>query len=273
MTAMSSAKPSLKLARSLTAHDPKTLVLECQEVLRYSFRDPKLLLGALTHASSSDTRIGSNERLEFLGDAILGVVICEHLFLLFPDLLEGALTKIKSEVVSRRTCARISRSLGLDRFLILGRGMASQGIIPASVMAAVLESLIAAIYLDGGLEAARRFILEQTRPEIEKAAGGHHGGNFKSALQQLAQKLYNQVPTYVTLGEEGPDHSKNFQIAAVIGDIHFPPAWGRNKKEAQQRAALNALSQINDSHSISVDSAELGPPGPRDGSRRRGPSD
>lgn len=217
----------------------------CQEAIGYRFQNEALLTSALTHASSADSRIVSNERLEFLGDAILGLVICEHLYLIFPSLLEGELTKIKSVVVSRRTCSRISRGLGLERFLILGRGMATQDVIPSSVMAAVFESLIAAIYLDGGLEPARTFILDQTRAEIEKAAGGHHGGNYKSLLQQLSQKEFGAVPTYETLGEEGPDHSKSFRIAAVIGNLRYPPAWGRNKKEAQQRAALNALSQIN----------------------------
>lgn len=217
----------------------------CAETLKHTFKDEGLLLSALTHASSADSRVTSNERLEFLGDAILGVVICEQLYHLFPDLMEGELTKIKSVVVSRRTCARISRNLGFERFLILGRGMATQDVVPSSVMAAAFEALIAAIYLDGGLEAARAFILEHTHEEIDKAAGGHHGGNYKSLLQQLSQKEFGAVPVYEMLDEDGPDHSKSFKVSAVIGAHQYPSAWGRNKKEAQQRAALNALSQIS----------------------------
>lgn len=221
------------------------LLEECQECIGHRFERIELLCSALTHASSADSRVVSNERLEFLGDSVLGLVICEQLYLLFPDLLEGELTKIKSVVVSRRTCARISRNLKLGKYLVLGRGMAGQTTIPTSVMAAVFESLIAAIYLDAGLEAAREFILTHTREEINKAANGHHGGNYKSLLQQMSQKEFGATPTYEMIDEQGPDHSKLFKITAVIGNLRYPPAWGQNKKEAQQRAALNALSQIN----------------------------
>lgn len=220
------------------------LLAQCQEILEYRFANLDLLASALTHASSADSRVVSNERLEFLGDAVLGLVICEHLYQHFPQLLEGELTKIKSVVVSRRTCARISRSLGLERFLFLGKGMAVQPAIPSSVLADVFESLIAAIYLDGGMEAARTFVIVQLRAEIEKAANGHHGGNYKSILQQMSQKQFGATPSYQMVDEQGPDHSKLFRIAAVIGNLSYPPAWGRNKKEAEQRAALNALSQI-----------------------------
>lgn len=225
--------------------DRTALLEECQTLLGYQFKNPTLLVSALTHASSADSRVVSNERLEFLGDSVLGLVICEQLYRLFPNLLEGELTKIKSIVVSRRTCARISRTLGLDKFLLLGRGMATQSVIPASVVSAAFESLIAAIYLDGGLEPARHFILQHCRPEIEKSANGHHGGNYKSLLQQMSQKEFGAIPTYEMVEEQGPDHSKLFKVMAVIGSLHYPPAWGQNKKEAQQRAALNALSQIS----------------------------
>lgn len=225
--------------------DRAELLEECQGLLGYRFKNIHLLTSALTHASSADSRVVSNERLEFLGDSVLGLVICEQLYKLFPDLLEGELTKIKSVVVSRRTCARIARALGLEKFLILGRGMATQAVIPASVVSAAFESLIAAIYLDGGLDAARIFILQQCRPEIDKSANGHHGGNYKSLLQQMSQKEFGAIPTYEMVEEQGPDHSKSFKVMAVIGNLHYPPAWGANKKEAQQRAALNALSQIN----------------------------
>jgi ribonuclease-3 len=219
-------------------------LVACQQAVGYAFRNPKLLLSALTHASSADHRVVSNERMEFLGDAVLALVICQDLYERFPTLLEGELTKIKSVVVSRRTCARVSKTLGLERFLILGRGMAAQDGVPTSVLAAVFESIIAAIYQDSGLGPAREFILRTARSEIEKAAGGHHGGNYKSILQQLAQKEFGQIPTYEVLAEDGPDHSKSFKVAAVIAAQRYVPAWGANKKEAQQRAALNALSQI-----------------------------
>lgn len=231
--------------RSANAENKARLLEECQQLLGYQFNSTDILISALTHASSADSRVGSNERLEFLGDSVLGLVICEQLYHLFPKLLEGELTKIKSVVVSRRTCARISRQLGMERFLILGKGMATQAVIPASVLADVFESLIAAIYLDGGLPPAQAFILKHTRSEIEKSASGQHGENHKSILQQMAQKEFGATPTYEMLEEHGPDHSKMFKVTAVIGNLRYPAAWGHNKKEAEQRAALNALSQIN----------------------------
>lgn len=233
------------MQQELTSSRDADLLEECQNVIGYHFRQPELLKAALTHASGANTRLASNERLEFLGDAVLGLVTCEQLFLRFPDYQEGDLTKIKSVVVSRRTCARISRQLGLGDYLFLGKGMNLHANVPASLLADVFESLVAAIYLDGGLEAAKSFILRYLGPEIEQVAEGAHGGNFKSLLQQVAQREFGATPQYVMLDEKGPDHSKCFKIAAVIGRHTYAGAWGRNKKEAEQKAAMNALAQIN----------------------------
>ena len=202
------------------------------------FKNLTLLQEALTHASGADHRLASNERLEFLGDAILGAIVCELLFRKFPDYLEGDLTKIKSTVVSRRTCAKISAELGLEQFLVIGKGMGSHAQTPPSVLADVFESLIGAIYLDGGMEAAQAFIVRHIEPEIDAAVDGQGGLNYKSNLQQVAQREHGETPTYLLLDEKGPDHSKCFQISALIGDRRFASAWGRNKKEAEQRAAL-----------------------------------
>jgi len=221
------------------------LLVGCERRIGYEFADKRLLLAALTHASGAEHRLASNERLEFLGDAILGAVVCELLFFQYPEYLEGDLTKIKSIVVSRQTCARISEALGMQEFLILGKGMTTHPSVPSSLLADVFESLIAAIYIDGGTQAARDFVEKYVGPEIELAAGGELGGNYKSLLQQLAQREYGTMPTYQLLDEKGPDHSKCFKISAQIGGSRYQPAWGRNKKEAEQRAARNALSQLN----------------------------
>ena len=117
--------------------------------------------------------------------------------------------------------------------------------VPPSLLADVYESLVGAIFLDRGLEAARPFILRHLGPEIEEVAEGAHGGNYKSLLQQVAQREFNATPQYALLDEKGPDHSKCFKIAAVIGRHTYPGAWGRNKKEAEQRAAMNALAAVN----------------------------
>jgi ribonuclease-3 len=216
----------------------------CEEVLDYTFREPTILRSALTHASGADHRLASNERLEFLGDAILGAIVCELLYLRFPEYLEGELTRIKSVVVSRRTCAKISERLGFDEFLILGKGMGSQDQTPSSVLADVFESLVGAIYLDGGMEAAKRFIVRHIEAEIDETVDGHMGANYKSNLQQVAQRQFGETPSYILLDEKGPDHSKCFKISAQIGPHRYPPAWGRNKKDAEQRAAMNAMSQL-----------------------------
>ncbi len=218
---------------------------ECQERLGYQFKDLSLIEAALTHASGADHRVESNERMEFLGDAILGGVVCEKLYHMFPHFLEGDLTRLKSVVVSRQSCAKISRAMGLEEFLILGKGMTTSPDVPMSVLADVFESLIAAIFLDGGRDAAAEFILRYMVAEIEATASGEIGGNYKSQLQQLAQREHGVTPTYPLLEEKGPDHSKCFKVAAQVGKQRFPAAWGRSKKESEQRAAQNAICDIS----------------------------
>jgi ribonuclease III len=233
------------MVQDLTTTREADILEQCQTVLGYQFRQPDMLRAALTHTSGADSRLASNERLEFLGDAVLGLVTCEQLYLQFPDYEEGDLTKVKSAVVSRRTCARISRQLNLGDFLFMGKGIHVHGVIPANLMADVFESLVAAIYLDGGLEPAKKFILQYIGPEIDEIAEAAHAGNHKSMLQQVAQRDFGETPQYELLDEKGPDHSKCFKIAAVIGKYRHSAAWGRNKKEAEQKAAMNAIAEIN----------------------------
>jgi ribonuclease-3 len=217
----------------------------CQQRIGYQFRDPSLLLEALTHASCAAHRLASNERLEFLGDAILGMVVCDWLYHEFPDYSEGDLTKIKSNVVSRKTCAGIASQLHLERCLIVGRGVTRNRSFPKSLVSDVFESVVAAVYLDGGLDAARRLIKSWLADEVHEAVSCQHGGNHKSHLQQLAQRDLGDTPAYHLLAETGPDHNKSFQVMAVIGKRTFAPAWGRNKKDAEQRAAANAMAELS----------------------------
>jgi ribonuclease-3 len=220
------------------------LVLGCESVLQYCFRDRQLLETCLTHASVARTRLNSNERLEFLGDAILGLVVCEMLFHRFPDFPEGDLTKLKSALVSRNTCAQMAEELGLDQFLLTGKGLRLNDKLPLSIHAAIYEALVAGIYLDGGIEAARTFVERTIGPELERTIERNHTRNFKSMLQQLAQKQFAETPIYRVLDEKGPDHSKCFSVSAVIGPRAYTAAWGPSKKEAEQRAAQNALLEI-----------------------------
>ena len=216
----------------------------CEQRIGYRFKDRRLLEEAVTHASGASHRLASNERLEFLGDSILGFVVCSRLYQEFPELLEGDLTRIKSAVVSRETCSRISIELGLVDFLIVGKGMAVNRPVPNSVLSDMFESLVAAIFLDGGIDPARSFLNTWIGPEIEKVVAGEEGSNHKSLLQQLAQGAYGIAPTYEVIDEVGPDHNKEFQVRAQIGRRRYSPAWGRNKKEAEQGAAEKALESL-----------------------------
>jgi ribonuclease-3 len=215
----------------------------CQQRIGYRFNDPKLVISALTHASVASSRSDSNERMEFLGDAILGMVVCEQVFRSYPEYLEGDLTKIKSVVVSRRVCAKVSKSLGLEECLIVGRGMLKSG-MPRSLLSDVFEAIVAAVFLDAGLEEARKFILRFLDAELRLSAEGHSIGNYKSVLQQLVQGSCKGSPVYRLVGESGPDHSKYFEVAAEITGKRYASAWGRSKKDAEQRAAANALAEL-----------------------------
>jgi ribonuclease-3 len=220
------------------------ILRQIEQIIGYEFSDKNLLVKAFTHSSAVDNRLLSNERLEFFGDSVLALVICQALFENFTDYLEGDLTKIKSRLVSRETCAQISGQLGLQKFLKVGKGMVSNRALSGSLAAGVLETVIAAIYIDGGFEAARDFILRIYGPLIEQADAEQDHGNFKSLLQQYSQEQFNATPSYILLDEKGPDHNKCFELEVVIEDRHFPSAWGTNKKEAEQKAAFNALVEL-----------------------------
>src|SRR5262249_36135650 len=220
------------------------MLQRCEAALEYKFQNRDLLRNCLTHASGANHRLASNERLEFLGDAILGAVVCDMLYHRYPEDPEGELTRIKSIVVSRTTCARISETLGLPGFLLLGKGLSVNEAVPMSVAAAVFESLIAGVYLDGGLPAARQLVERMMAPQIELAGGGDPGRNHKSPLHQYGQKMFGETPVSRLLDEKGPDHSKCFKVAALIGQQTYHPAWGANKKAAEQRAAQNALYEL-----------------------------
>ena len=222
----------------------KETLQQIEQIIGYEFTDKHLLAKAFTHSSAVDNRLLSNERLEFLGDAVLAVVICQTLFERFPGYLEGDLTKIKSMLVSRGTCAKVSRHLGLHKFLKVGKGMVSSRALSGSLAAGVLETIIAAVYIDGGFDAAHGFILRTFGSLIEQADAGQAQGNYKSLLQQHAQEQSNVTPVYALLDEKGPDHNKAFELEVVIDDRHFPGAWGTNKKEAEQKAAFNALVEL-----------------------------
>ncbi len=233
------------MAVEISTKPVKQILDRCQQVLGYCFKNSELLRGALTHTSSANTRQASNERLEFLGDSVLGLITCETLFLDFPEYQEGDMTKIKSSVVSRDSCARFSQEIGLGDFLFLGRGMKLNPAVPSNLLADVFESIVAAIYLDGGMEAVKPFVCRFVKPEIERVIRDVAHNNYKSLLQQIAQRDSGDTPRYEVLDEQGPDHARSFKIAVVIGTRRFAAAWGQNKKSAESRAAKNALAELN----------------------------
>ena len=217
---------------------------QIEQITGYKFSNRNLLTRAFTHSSAADDRFLSNERLEFFGDSILAVVICQILFERFPGYLEGDLTKIKSMLVSRDTCAEVAGQLGLQKYLKVGKGLASDRALSGSLAAGLLEAVIAAIYIDGGLDDARSFILRTFAPLIDQADAEQTQGNFKSLLQEYAQQRLNATPIYELLDEKGPDHDKCFESQVFVGDRHFLSAWGRSKKEAEQKAAFQALVEL-----------------------------
>ncbi|MBI4583089.1 MAG: ribonuclease III [Planctomycetes bacterium] len=216
-------------------------VRSCEEAIGHRFRDAQLLLQALTHSSIKTEDNPSNERLEFLGDSVLGLVMTEFLYNFFQDQDEGDLTQIKSVVVSTSTLAMESERLNLAQFYNVGKGVSRRRKLPESLLANVFEAVVAAIYRDAGLEEARRFILRNLYHQVLSVAGNRHRLNFKSLLQQYAQKELNITPTYRLISEKGPDHLKWFKVVSVIADREYATGEGRSKKDAEQIAARESL--------------------------------
>jgi ribonuclease-3 len=216
----------------------------CQQILDYRFKDLTLLDRALTHSSIKTPTCPSNERMEFLGDAILGMIISEHLFACFPEYSEGDLTKIKSVVVSSPTLAQVVQRKGLSPYVSVGKGILKKRTIPRSILANLFEALVAAIYLDSGIQYAKKFVLDNLSDEIAHVLQNQHQRNWKSILQQYSQKHFAATPTYEVIQEDGPDHSKNFEVTAKVNGRAFKTAWGNSKKEAEQNAAREALVEL-----------------------------
>ena len=231
------------------------LRLRAQEVLTYTFINADLLEEALTHSSIADNRLDSNERLEFLGDAVLDLVVCTELFRRFPLFAEGELTKIKSSVVSRRACCEVAQAMGMAELLLIGKGIGDRANIPSSLIANVYESITGAIYLDGGYGAACEFVLRTMTPQIDAVSATPDQQNYKAVLQQHAQRELNGAPLYEVLDEKGPDHSKCFEVCVAINGRRFTSAWAPNKKMAEQKAALMALEELGLCEKKEVDQA------------------
>jgi len=218
--------------------------LRLQDRIGYLFQDPSLLERALTHPSSTCEDNRDNERMEFLGDSVVNLCVAQALYERHPCWNEGNLTQVKSAVVSTQGLARAAESLHLREVASFGKGLPLHEPLPPSVYANLFEAVAAAVYLDGGMEAARAFILRVLSPDMRMLAENGGEPNPKSSLQQLAQKNFSVTPHYRVICATGPDHGKIFEICAHVGRRVFPSGTGRSKKEAEQAAAQRALEVL-----------------------------
>ncbi|MGB2695551.1 MAG: ribonuclease III [Dehalococcoidia bacterium] len=213
------------------------------------FKNRDYLREALTHSSylneNPDGALESNERLEFLGDAVLGLVVAHDLFAAHPELQEGKLTELRTHLVRRDTIAEAARRLGLGDDLLLGRGEdAGGGRSRPTNLAHVYEAVVGAIYLDRGLAAARRFVRRSLKPEFARAAE-QAPPDPKSRLQEVTQSKSQQTPTYRLVRAEGPDHERRFTVEVIVGDRTLGTGSGSSKQEAEKAAANNALERMD----------------------------
>jgi ribonuclease-3 len=228
------------------ARRPGTDLDALAATLGHAFRSPILLLTALTHAGAARSRDRGNERLEFLGDRVLGLVIAEALFEMFPMESEGSLAKRLALLVSRDSLAQIAGDIDLGRFLVLTKGDAAAGNRQhVGIIADALEAVIAALYLDGGLEPARRFVLEHWTKLIARDLAPPR--DAKTRLQELTLARSHDLPAYRVLRREGPDHQPMFEVEATAGSV-CAVGSGKSKRQAEQQAAAALLEQLEAEH-------------------------
>jgi ribonuclease III len=219
-----------------------------QKAGELKFKSPDLLNLALTHRSCANedpARSHNNERLEFLGDAVLGVVAASCLYRLLPDRSEGELARVKSFIVSEEVLSEIARALGVDRYLLLGKGEEqSGGRNKKAILADAMEAVFGAVYLDAGFEAASRFVLRLIEPEAQKVLENRHRKDYKTILQEYVQKYFKSYPVYRLVKRSGPDHDRTFWVTCAVGEREYGPVSGKNKKEAEQSSAKAAYDAI-----------------------------
>lgn len=226
---------------------------DCQRVLGISFRQQSLLEQAFVHPSYLNENRSftqpSNERLEFLGDAILNFLVAERLYKEFAQLPEGKLTEIRASLICRDALARLASLLGLGDWLLLGRGEdATGGRAKASNLANAMEALVGALYLDQGLARTRRFVLRQLKPELKKIKAGKTSPNYKALVQELAQGQKKGTPVYRLVEATGPDHDKQFTAEILVDGELLGKGRGKTKKVAESQAAKEAWEKLRCSH-------------------------
>ena len=223
------------------------MIKDLEAAIGYRFKNITLLQNALTHSSYANERwhnsLKSNERLEFLGDSILGMVVAEYLYKTFPDRPEGELTRMRADMVCEKTLASVAARIELGRHLMLGNGEEQGGGRNRdSILADAVESVIAASFLDGGMDAARSFIEKFILVEVPVKK--LHNADYKTALQELVQQKKNQILSYALVGQSGPDHDKQFDVEVSLNGSVVGRGSGRSKKRAEQDAARVAIEKL-----------------------------
>ncbi len=221
---------------------------DIQERINYRFSKPDLLERALTHKSyANENRVPAhNERLEFLGDSVLGLVVSEYLMNTCPDSSEGDLSRLRAAVVSEPALAAVAREIGLGSFLLLGRGEEQTGGRDKdSLLANCLEALLGSLYLDGGISTVEAFVLRFFGEIIRKTCSSRSTQDYKTELQELCQERLRQLPDYRVVSETGPDHQKKFEVELSLKGTVYGHGIGKSKKEAEQKAAKEALEKLS----------------------------
>ena len=234
---------------STNIFDRDKLLMELSEKLKYTFNNIQLLNESVTHSSYANENkkknIKYNERLEFLGDSVLSIVISEYLYKRLLAVQEGDLTKIRASIVCEPSLARCSQDLNLGKYLLLGKGEESTGgRSRVSILADTYEAIIGAIYLDGGFDHAKKFILQSLKHIIEDAINGRVFQDYKTHLQEVVQSENVERLLYEVISEDGPDHNKIFHVHVRIGNKIVGKGSGKSKKEAEQNAAKEALKEV-----------------------------
>ena len=223
------------------------MISDLEKAIGYRFKNISLLQNALAHSSYANERwhnsLMSNERLEFLGDSILGMTVADYLYRNFPDRPEGELTRMRADMVCEKTLATVANQIGLGQHLLLGHGEEQGGgRTRESILADAVESIIAACYLDGGIESAGAFIRSFILCHVPVKQ--LQNVDYKTKLQELVQRKKNQVLTYTLVGESGPDHDKSFQVEVSLNGSVVGQGSGRSKKRAEQDAARSAIEKL-----------------------------
>ncbi len=245
---MFSFQKQLELKAPTVSSERKKELQLFEKHAKIRFRNIEFLNLAFCHrsfANESSENIENNEKLEFLGDSVLGLVVSDHLFRILPDKVEGDLARVKSYVVSEDSLEGIAKLLKVDNYILIGKGEEySGGRSKKALLADALEAIIGAYYLDSGFKSAKEFILTYLIPEINKVLENKHKKDYKTLLQEYVQKKYKSYPKYNLVKKTGPDHNRIFWIEVVVKGKSYGPAEGKNKKEAEQNAAAIAFKAI-----------------------------